>query len=116
MFRKITSLVVAVGALLLMQFPDCQAMSANQQTMKCCHAMPCDPANRAHDCYKKMVSPQVPSVLPSLHVPFTPPLAVVARLLPTAQVGETTGTLGPRIEAPQHSPPDLYILYANLLI
>lgn len=116
MFRKITSFVVVVSVLLLLQFADCQATSADQQTMQCCHSMKCDPANRAHDCCKKMVSSQAPSVLPVIHVPFAAPAAIVAALLPVARIGETTAALWPIVEAPQHSPPDLYILYANLLI
>ena len=116
MFRRFTSLVVVLGLLLLVPFADCLAMSADQQSMKCCKTMPCDPANRAHDCCKKMVSPQVTSVLPSVHAPFTFPPAVTAELLTVPEIGEAPAWLGAPIETPQHGPPPLYILYAHLLI
>ena len=76
MFRKITSFVVALSVLLLMQFAECQAMSLDQQSMQCCKHMPCNPANKAHDCCKNMVSAQTASVLPSPHVPLSIPVAV----------------------------------------
>jgi hypothetical protein len=116
MFRRITSFVVALSLLLLVPFADCLAMSVDQQSMKCCKTMPCDPANRAHDCCKKMVAPQVASVLPNVHVSFSVPSAVTAKLLPMPQIGEAPAWLGTPIETPQHAPPPLYILYARLLI
>lgn len=116
MFRKITSFIVAVSVLLLMQFADCQAMSADQQTMKCCQTMPCNPANHKHDCCKKMVSGQTVSLLPTLHVPLSAPLAIAAEPLPIAELGGTTQIFWSVIVPPQLSPPDLYTLYASLLI
>jgi hypothetical protein len=116
MFRKITSFLVAVSVLLVMQFAECQAMSADQQTMKCCRTMPCDPANHKQDCCKKMVSAQTASVLPSPHVPLVAPFALPADPLPVGDVLRTTEIFWLRIEFPQHSPPNLYIVYASLLI
>ena len=115
MFRKITSFLAAVSVLLAMQFAECQAMSADQQTMKCCRKMPCNPANHKQDCCKKMVSSQA-SVLPSPHVPLIAPLALPADPLPAGDVLGTTEIFWPRIEFPEHSPPNLYIVYASLLI
>lgn len=116
MFRKITTLVVAATFILLAQFADCMAMSADQQTMKCCRTMPCSPANRAHDCCKKMVSAHSPSVLPIPHVLLSAPLAIAVEPLPVAEVTRLTEIFWPGIDPPQHSPPDLYTLYASLLI
>ena len=115
MFRKITSLVVAASFILLAQFADCMAMSADQQTMKCCHTMPCSPANHSHDCCKKMVSTQTASVLP-IHVPLSAPLEIAVEPLPIAEMARLTEIFWPGIDPPQHSPPDLYTLYASLLI
>jgi hypothetical protein len=116
MFRRITSFVVALSLLLLVPFADCLAMSVDQQSMKCCKTMPCDPANRAHDCCKKMVSPQVASALPNVHVSTDVPPVVTAELLTVPEIGEAPAWLGTPIETPQHAPPPLYILYARLLI
>lgn len=116
MFRKITSFLVAVSVMLLMQFADCQAMSLDQQSMQCCHHMPCNPANKAHDCCKKMVSAQAPSAVPVIHAPFVAPLAVVAELHPLPEIEQAVQVSWPGIDPPQHSPPPLYIIYASLLI
>jgi hypothetical protein len=115
MFRKIITVVAAASFLLLAQFADCMAMSADQQTMKCCHTMPCSPANHKHDCCKKMVSAQ-PSVLPIAHVPLSAPLVIAVEPLPIAEIARLTEIFWPGIDPPQHSPPDLYTLYASLLI
>lgn len=116
MFRKITSFVVALSVLLLMQFAECQAMSLDQQAMQCCKHMPCNPANKAHDCCKNMVSAPTASVLPSPHVPLSVPLAVPASPLPVIEIVRAPEIFWSRIDAPQHGPPDLYIVYASLLI
>jgi hypothetical protein len=116
MIRKITSLAAAAAFILLVQVADCMAMSADQQMMNCCRSMPCDPANRAQDCCKKMVSAEMPSVLPVAHVPLSAPVAIAAEPLPMAQIAQMTGTFQPAIAPPQHSPPDLCTLYASFLI
>jgi hypothetical protein len=115
MFRKITSLVAAASFLLLMQVADCMAMSADQQTMKCCRTMPCSPANHSHDCCKKMVSAQAPSVLPAVHGPLSAPAAITAEPVLIAEMSRPVVIFWPAIAPPQHSPP-LYTLYASLLI
>ena len=44
-------IVVALVALLGLQFADCaSAMTQDQQSMQCCGSMPCDPSNQSHDC------------------------------------------------------------------
>jgi hypothetical protein len=115
-FRKITSFVVTLSVLLLMQFAECQSMSADQQAMKCCRTMPCHPANHKHDCCKNMVSPQILSILPSPHVPLSIPVVVPAGPLPETEIAQSPEIFWPKIDAPQHAPPDLYIIYASLLI
>jgi hypothetical protein len=116
MFRKITCFGVAVSVVLLLQFADCFAMSFDQQSMQCCHHMPCNPSNKAHDCCKYMVSAQAPSVLPVVHAPFVAPVAIAVDRVPLAEVEQTAQTAWPGIDPPQHSPPPLYIVYASLLI
>jgi hypothetical protein len=116
MFRKITTFVVALSALLLMQFADCYAMSLDQNSMQCCHHMPCNPANKAHDCCKHMVATQAPSALPIVHAPFVAPVAIAAEWVPLADVEQPAQVASPGNDPPQHSPPDLYIVYAALLI
>ena len=116
MFRKITSFIMALSVLLLLQFADCYAMSLDQQSMQCCHHMPCNPANKAHDCCKHMVSAQTPSALPVIHAPFVAPVAIAIDWVPLADVEQPTQVASPGSDPPQHSPPDFYIVYAALLI
>ncbi len=115
MFRKITSFVVGVGVMLLLQFADCNAMSLDQQSMQCCHHKPCNPANKAHDCCKDMVAAQAPSALPAVHVSFVAPMAIAVDCVPLAEVKQTAQAWS-GIDPPQHSPPPLYLVYASLLI
>jgi len=115
MFRKITSFVVALSVMLLMQFADCYAMSLDQKSMQCCHHMPCNQANKAHDCCKHMVTAQAPSAVPVAHAPFVAPMAIAVDWAPLAEVKQTAQVVWPGIDPPQHSPP-LYIVYASLLI
>ncbi len=73
--------VLVVVALLGLQFADCMsATTQDQQSMKCCGSMPCDPSNQSHDCCKGMVSAQSPNVLPVSHVTFHAPVMVVTGL------------------------------------
>src|ERR1700693_2185105 len=51
MIGKRLFLVLAAGALLLLQFADCMsAMTPDQESMHCCGSMPCTPAQQKHDC------------------------------------------------------------------
>src|SRR5882762_2273265 len=116
MSKKLT-IVVALVALLGLQFADCMsAATQDQQSMKCCGSMPCDPSNQSHDCCKGMVSSQSPSALPVAHVTLHAPVMVL-----TGVVASPHATPYPEVsrldfEAPQHSPPDLYTLHSSLLI
>ena len=116
MFRKITSFAAALNLMLLMQFAECQAMSVDQQAMKCCRTMPCNPADHKHDCCKNMISAPTASILPSSHAPLSIPLAVPADPLPVTESVRIPEIFWPKIDATQHAPPDLYIVYASLLI
>jgi len=109
--------VLTVVALLGLQFADCMsALTQDEQSMKCCSSMPCDPSNQSHDCCKGMVSAQSPNVLPVPHVTLHAPVMVVTDILasPTAKPYTEASRLD--FEAPQHSPPKLYTLHASLLI
>ena len=107
---------MALSAMLLMQFASCYAMSLDQKSMQCCHHMPCNPANKAHDCCKNMVSAQAPAAVPVVHAPFVAPLAIAVDWVPLADVERTARAASPGVDPPQHSPPNLYIVYAALLI
>lgn len=117
MIRRVTFFVLALAALFALQFADCLTpMSADQQTMECCGAMPCNPTNHSHDCCKTMVSSQSPSLLPVeqsvLHVPV---VAVLDHLSAQEVVVFADASLS-KFEAQQHSPPDLYTRNSSLLI
>jgi hypothetical protein len=108
---------VALVALSGLQFADCvSAATQDQQSMKCCGSMPCDPSNQSHDCCKGMVSSQSPSVLPAAHVTFHAPVVVVTDTLASPQATPYAEVSRLDFEAPQHSPPELYTLHSSLLI
>ena len=109
--------VLAVVALLGLQFADCMsAMTQDQQSMKCCGSMPCDPSNQSHDCCKGMISAQSPNVLPVPHVTLHAPVLVVTDILASPQARTYPEASRLDFEAPQHSPPELYTLHSSLLI
>ena len=115
--RKRLLIVVAIAALLGLQFADCMsAMTQDQQSMKCCGSMPCDPSNQSHDCCKGMVSSQSPSVLPVAHVTLHAPVMAVIDILASPQAQPYREVSRLDFEAPQHSPPELYTLNASFLI
>src|SRR6266436_6925672 len=110
-------LSVALVALLGLQFADCMsAMTQDKQSMQCCGSMPCDPSNQSHDCCKRMVSSQSPSVLPVANVTFQAPVIVSVDFLPSPRATQQIEASPLEFLAPQHSPPELYTLYASLLI
>ena len=110
-------IVVALVALLGLQFADCAStMTQDQQSMQCCGSMPCDPSNQSHDCCKGMVSSQSPSVLPVAHVTLHAPVMVVTDVLALPQTTPYPVVSRLDFEAPQHSPPELYTLHSSLLI
>lgn len=116
MVRNATFVLLAVAAILLLQFADCMsAMTQDQQSMQCCGSMPCDPSNQTHDCCKTMVSPQSATVLPVAHVTLHPPMMVVSNIVPSSSI-EYFAAARPDFAAPQHSPPELYTLYSSFLI
>ncbi len=115
--RKRLLVVVALAALLGLQFADCMsAMTQDQQRMKCCGSMPCDPSNQSHDCCKGMVSAQSPNVLPVSHVTLHAPVMVTADILASPQAMTYPEVSRLDFEAPAHSPPELYTLHSSLLI
>jgi len=117
MARKTTLLILAIGAVLFLQFADCMsAMTLDQQSMQCCGSMPCDPSNQSHDCCKSMASSQSPSVLPAAHVTLHLPAMLVVDNLPSPPVVEFSEAARAEFPAPQHSPPDLYTLHSSFLI
>ena len=108
---------VALVAWLGLQFADCMsAATQDEQSMKCCGSMPCDPSNQSHDCCKGMVSSQSPNVLPVSHVTLHAPLMVVTAVLASPQTTPYAEVSRLDFEAPQHSPPELYTLHSSLLI
>jgi hypothetical protein len=117
MVRKTTFLVLAVVAVLFLQFTDCMsAMTLDQQSMQCCGSMPCAPSNQHHDCCKTMVSSQSPSLLPTPHVTLHAPVMVAADILLLPQLPKLSEASRADFTAPQHSPPELYTLHSSFLI
>ena len=115
--RKRLLVVVALAALLGLQFADCMsAMTQDQQSMKCCGSMPCDPSKQSHDCCKGMVSAQSPNVLPVSHVTLHAPVIVTADILASPQAMTYPEVSRLDFEAPAHSPPELYAIHSSLLI
>jgi hypothetical protein len=110
-------IIVALVALLGLQFVDCMsAATQDQQSMQCCGSMPCDPSNQSHDCCKGLVSSQSPSVLPVGHVILHAPVMVVSDTIASPQATPYPEASRLDFDAPQHSPPELYTLHSSLLI
>ncbi|MGA3295642.1 MAG: hypothetical protein ABSE45_16870 [Candidatus Acidiferrales bacterium] len=116
MVRKGLFWVLAAGALLLPQFTDCMsAMTLDQQSMKCCGSMPCTPANH-HTCCETMVSGQVPNMLPATRASLSAPAVSAFEYARTLDIFRSVPEPPVSVEAPQHSPPELYTLNASFLI
>jgi hypothetical protein len=117
MARRTTFVLLALAAILLLQFVDCMsAMTPDQQSMQCCGSMPCDPSNQSHDCCKSMVSSKSPSVLPAAQVTLHAPVMIAADILPSPQIMLISDGSLADLAAPQHSPPKLYTLHSSFLI
>src|ERR1700675_2840205 len=107
MMGKRLFVVLAVLAFLGLQFADCKsAMTQDQQSMKCCGSMPCDPSNQSHDCCKAMASSQSPSALPVAHVTLHAPVMVATDILESPQVVKYPEASHLDFEAPAYSPPE----------
>lgn len=117
MARKTTLMVLALLAVLVMQFADCMfAMTHDQQSMECCGSMLCDQSNQGHDCCKTMVSSQSPSGLPAPHVTLHAPVMLVTHSLTLPLIQHLSEAAPAGFAAPQHSPPELYTLHSSFLI
>src|SRR6059036_1007912 len=104
MVRRTVFLVLAVVAVLMLQFGDCMSpLTQDQQSMKCCGSMPCDPSNQSHDCCKGMVSSQSPSVLPVAHVTLHAPVMVSSDILASPQAMTYPEAFRLDFEVPPHS-------------
>jgi hypothetical protein len=115
--RKSLLILVTMVAMLGLQFADCvSAMTQDQQSMKCCGSMPCDPSNQSHDCCKGMVSAQSPNLLPVPHMTLHVPMMVATEILASPQAVTYPAASRLDFEAPTHSPPELYALHSSLLI
>ena len=110
-------LVLAAGALLLLQFEDCMSgMTPDQQNMECCASMPCTPANHSHGCCKTMASAQTPNMLPASQASLRAPVVATFAYAQTLDVARSGPVPVVPVDAQQHSPPELYTLHASLLI
>ena len=117
MVRKITFVMLATVAILLLQFVDCMsAMTQDQQSMQCCGSMPCDRTNQSHECCKGMISSQSPSVLPAAYVTLHFPTMIVVHILSSQQVFAISEGARLDFAAAEHSPPELYTIHSSLLI
>ena len=117
MARKTTFVILAIVAILLLQFTDCMsAMTQDERSMQCCGSMPCDPSNQSHECCKTMVSSQSASVLPVAQVTLHPPTIVALDIFPVPQVLGLSEVSPFDFAAPQLSPPELYTLHSSFLI
>lgn len=111
-------LLTATGLLILGQFANCvPAMAAtSRQSMKCCASMPCNPANGAKNCCKTMDASRPSNMLPTAHATLQAP--VISTVEPVRRFENVAGISASPLEANalQYSPPELYTLYASLLI
>jgi hypothetical protein len=117
MNRKRLFLLLAVGAMLLLQAADCaSAMAPDQQSMKCCGSMPCSPTNKTHGCCKTMSSVPTPSVIVKARVSVNAPPVVATRYTSMIEFVRRASAPPATLEEQEYSPPELYTLHAALLI
>lgn len=110
-------LVLAVGAVLLLQVADCaSAMTPDQQSMKCCGSMPCSPANKIQGCCKTMISAPAPSMILKARVSMSAPPVVAVRYSIVTEFVRRAPVPLPTLEVQEDSPPELYTLHSALLI
>jgi hypothetical protein len=110
-------LFLAAGALLLLPLVDCMsAMSADEQSMQCCAAMSCTPANLSHGCCKTMSSPRTPNVAARTQVSIHAPILTAVEYMQAPDDGRAASMPRAEVDARQQSPPELYTLHASLLI
>jgi hypothetical protein len=55
-------------------------------------------------------------MLPTAHVSLNPPAVVLVKSLVSFEIDRVASLPSVAIDAPQHSPPELYTLHASLLI
>src|SRR5260370_34941287 len=102
-------LVLAAGALLLLQFADCMsAMTPDQDSMQCCGSMPCTPANQSHDCCEAMVYGQSPNILPAARCSLNAPAITLVEPLASVEVVRLVSLQLFAAEAPHHSSHEFY--------
>lgn len=117
MSSKRQILVLAAGAVLLLQAADCaSAMAPDQQSMKCCGSMPCSPANKTNGCCKTMVSAPAPSAIVKVRVSVSAPPVVTELYASETEFVRRNSALPATLEVQKDSPPELYTLHAALLI
>lgn len=106
---------LAAVAFLLPQVVDCSAWGASSRTMECCRLMHCHASRAGDDCCKRKVAASRPHfLLRDQAFPARPEVAVLFSF--PQQQADAMGSPHSAFEAPQHSPPELYILHASLLI
>lgn len=117
MVSKKLFLMLAVGAVLFLQFADCMAaFSQDQQAMQCCGASVCIPANQSHDCCKAMTSAEAPILLVKVRVSLYMPAVTTVDRAPVSESVVFTPLFSAPFEPQQYSPPELYTLYSSFLI
>ena len=110
-------LVIAAGLLILGQFADCMpAMASSQQSMKCCASMPCNRTSTPQNCCKTMNASQPANMLPTVQATLQAPAISIVEHVRKFDDNVRISALPLEAEASQHSPPELYTLYASLLI
>jgi hypothetical protein len=117
MIAKKLLLVLATAAILLLQVADCaSAMTPDRQSMQCCGSMPCSPANKVQGCCKTMNSAPTPSAIVKARVSVSAPSIVAVWYASIAEFIRHTSIPSSTVKVQQDSPPELYTLYAALLI
>jgi hypothetical protein len=117
MVSKKIFLMLAVGAVLLLQFADCMtAYSQDQQAMQCCGTSACTPANQSHGCCKKMTSTDAPRMLVKARESLNVPALVLVEHVPALETAMFTPLISPAFEPQRYSPPELYTFHSSLLI
>ena len=109
--------MLAIGAVLLLQFADCMAaFSQDQQAAQCCGTSVCTPANQSHGCCKAMTPTETPRMLVTTRVSLRVPAVAVVERSPMLEIATFTPLTSSSFELQRYTPPELYTLHGSLLI
>ena len=111
-------MALAVGILLLLQSAECRTpLNLEQQAMQCCATMACTPANKGHDCCKRIASGHANYFQAAVKASLQAPGLMAVAAVPKQDIPSFPTMTARPLDANEHPPPrELYTVYLSLLI